>query len=140
MDKYKTSEMGKALKKVFHNEITVDDSVHLAMKEIKEVFDKKEVTLEKDTDTGFFGDIVGTCPLCGNEVMKNRYAYGCKNYKECNFKINSIICGRVISKRNAEQLLKTGNTSKIEGFISKNGKSFDAKLKLDKDKVIFDFN
>lgn len=140
MDKYKTSEMGKALKKVFHNEITVDDSVHLAMKEIKEVFEKKEVTLEKDTDTGFFGDIVGTCPLCGNEVMKNRYAYGCKNYKECNFKINSIICGRVISKRNAEQLLKTGNTSKIEGFISKNGKSFDAKLKLDKDKVIFDFN
>ncbi len=140
MDKYKTSEMGKALKKVFHNEITVDDSVHLAMKEIKEVFEKKEVTLEKDTDTGFFGDIVGKCPLCGSEVMKNRYAYGCKNYKECNFKINSIICGRVISKKNAELLLKTGNTSKIEGFISKNGKNFDAKLKLDKDKVIFDFN
>lgn len=140
MDKYKTSEMGKALKKVYHNEITVDDSVHLAMKEIKEVFDKKDVSPEKDTDTGFFGDIVGKCPLCGSEVMKNRYAYGCKNYKECNFKINSIICGRVISKKNAELLLKTGNTSKIEGFISKNGKNFDAKLKLDKDKVIFDFN
>lgn len=140
MDKYKTSELGKALKKVFHNEISVVDSVHLAMKEIKEVFEKKEVTLEKDTDTGFFGDIVGKCPLCGSEVMKNRYAYGCKNYKECNFKINSIICGRVISKKNAELLLKTGNTSKIEGFISKNGKNFDAKLKLDKDKVIFDFN
>lgn len=140
MDKYKTSEMGKALKKVYHNEITVDDSVHLATEEIKEVFDKREVEIEKDTDMGFFGDIVGTCPLCGSEVMKNKYAYGCRNYKECNFKISSTICGRVISKRNAELLLKNGETSKIIGFISKNGKNFDAKLKLDKDKVIFDFN
>lgn len=140
MDKYKTSEMGKALKKVFRNEITVDDSVHLAMNEIKEVFDKKDVEIEKDTDIGFFGDIVGVCPLCGSEVMKNRYAYGCKNYKECNFKINTVICGRTISKSNAELLLKTGKTSKIEGFTSKNGKNFDAILKLEKDKVIFDFN
>lgn len=140
MDKYKTSEMGKALKKVYRNEITVDDSVHLAMNEIKEVFDKKDIPIEKDTDIGFFGDIVGVCPLCGSEIMKNRYAYGCKNYKECNFKINATICGRSISKSNAELLLKEGKTSKIEGFISKNGKSFDACLKLDKDKVVFDFN
>lgn len=140
MDKYKTSEMGKALKKVYHDEMTVDESVSLAEKEIKEVFEKKDIPIEKDTDIGFYGDIVGTCPLCGSEVMKNRYAYGCKNYKECKFKISTIICGRSISKKNAELLLKDGTTSKIEGFISKNGKSFDAKLKLDSDKVIFEFN
>jgi len=140
MDKYKTSEMGKALKKVFHNDMTVDDSVKLACDEISLVFKKKDIPIEKDKDTGFFGDIIGKCPLCGSEVMKNRYAYGCKNYKECNFKINTTICGRMISKRNAELLLKDGITSKIEGFISKNGKSFDAKLKLDNDKVVFDFN
>lgn len=140
MDKYKTSEMGKALKKVYHNEMTVDDSIKLACKEIQEVFTKKETEIEKDKDIGFYGDIVGKCPICGSEVMKNRYAYGCKNYKECSFKINANICGRAISKTNAELLLKEGLSSKIEGFISKNGKTFSARLKLDKDKVVFDFD
>lgn len=140
MDKYKTSELGQALKKVYRKEITVDDSVKLACNEILEVFKKKNSSVEKDKDTGFYGDIIGKCPLCGNDVIKNRYAYGCKNYTECKFKINTRICNRTISKSNAELLLKNGETSKIEGFVSKNGKSFDAKLKLDKDKVVFDFS
>ena len=140
MDKYKTSELGQALKKVYRKEITVDDSVKLACDEILEVFKKKNLSIEKDKDTGFYGDIIGKCPLCGNDVVKNRYAYGCKNYTECKFKINTKICNRTISKSNAELLLKNGETSKIEGFVSKNGKSFDAKLKLDKDKVVFDFS
>ena len=46
-----------------------------------------------------------------------------------------------ISKANAELLLKEGTTSKIEGFISKNGKEFSGKLKLDNDnKIVFNFN
>ena len=141
MDKYQTSKLGKSLKQVFHNEITVDDSVALACDEIRKVFNKKEVSIERDTDFGFYGDIVGKCPKCGNDVVRNRYAYGCKNYKECDFKINSTICGRIISKKNAELLLKDKCTSKIEGFISKNGKEFNGRLKLDNDnKIVFDFN
>lgn len=140
MDKYKTSEMGKALKKVYRDEITVNDSINLACDEIREVFKKREVTIEKDKDIGFFGDEIGKCPKCGSIVKKNRYNYGCSNYKECDFKINTVICNRIISKNNAIKLLQDGSTSKIEGFISKNGKNFDAKLKIDKDKIIFDFN
>ena len=141
MDKYQTSKLGKSLKQVYHNEITIDDTVKLACEEIKKVFDKKEISIEKDTDTGFYGDVIGICPKCGAEVVKNRYAYGCKNYKECDFKINTTICGRIISKKNAELLLKDGCTSKIEGFISKNGKEFNGKLKMDNDKkIVFDFS
>ena len=141
MDKYKTSEMGKALKKVFRGEISVDDSVDLARREISVVFNKTEIPIEKDTDTGFYGDIVGKCPLCGNEVIKGKYSYGCRDYKNCNFRINMIICNRVVSKKNVEMLLRDGCTSKIEGFTSKNGKLFNGKLKMDNDKkVVFDFN
>lgn len=141
MDKYKTSEMGKALKKVFRNEMTVDDSVGLAKKEIQEVFTKKDVEIEKDTDIGFYGDVVGKCPLCSGEVIKNRFAYGCRDYQNCKFKINLQICGRIISKSNIEKLLSEGVTSNIEGFVSKNGKNFNAKLKLDDDKkIVFDFS
>lgn len=137
MDKYKTSELGQALKKVFHNEISVQDSVNLACKEIREVFDKTKNNPDKDT--GMFGDIIGKCPLCGNDVIKNRYGYGCKNYQECKFKINLNICGIVISKKIASSLLKEGCSPMLKGFISKNGKPFDAKLKIDNGKVIFDF-
>jgi len=141
MDKYKTSEMGKALKKVFHGEMTVQDSVNLAKEEISEVFSRKETPPEKDTDMGFYGDIVGKCPLCGNDVIRSRYGYACTGYKEngCKFKIGGVICGRVISPSNAKLLLETGKTSKIEGFTSKNGKLFDAALKLDGDRAVFDF-
>jgi DNA topoisomerase-3 len=139
MDKYKTSEMGKALKKVFHNEISVDDSIKIATDEISEIFNSKETNLENDKDTGFFGDVIGKCPLCGNDIIKNRYAYGCKDYKNCSFRINTVICNKVISKKHAELLLTNGITPKLTGFTSKNGKTFDAKLKLDKDKIVFDF-
>lgn len=141
MDKYKTSEMGKALKKVYRDEISVQDSVNLACQEIKEVFEKKDVAIERDTDIGFYGDIVGKCPLCGNDVVRNKFAYGCRDYQNCKFKINTTICGRIISKSNVEKLLNEGVTSNIEGFISKNGKNFNARLKLDNEnKVVFDFS
>ena len=137
MDKYKTSEMGKALKQVFHDEITVDDSVNLAKEQITEVFNKRNTNVE--SDLGFYGDVIGKCPKCGNEVIKSRYNYSCKNYKECDFKIPFSLCNKTISKNEAISLLRDGCTAKLDGFTSKQGKLFSAKLKLDKDKVVFDF-
>ena len=141
MDKYKTSEMGKALKKVYRGEISVLDSVVLAENEIKSVFDRSQCTVETDTDDGFYGDVAGKCPLCQNDVVKGRYGYYCSGYKDgCKFKINTFICGRVISKSNVIMLLESGRSSKIQGFKSKKtGKTFDAYLKLEDADVKFDF-
>ncbi len=143
MDKYKTAEVGKALKKVFRGEFTIEDSIEIAKKEIAEVFVKKEVAPEKDTDDGFFGDSAGICPLCGQTVRRTSFGYGCSAFKEkgCKFSLSNVICKRVISIANVKKLLSEGRTHKIEGFISqKNGKSFDAYLKLENGRVIFDFN
>lgn len=144
MDKYKTSTLGVALKKVFRNEITINDSVELAKNEIVSIFnqsDNQNVRIEEDINTGFYGEKVGKCPKCGEDVVKSRYNYSCKNFKNCDFKIPLKLCNRIISKRNAEMLLVKGNTSKIEGFESKNGKNFNSELKLDENnKVIFNFN
>ncbi len=142
MDKYKTSELGKALKKVFRGEITIDESVKIAENEIKEVFAKKELPYEKDTDDGFLGDVAGKCPLCQGEIKRTSFGYGCSNYKDgCKFSVNGVICGRVISIANVKKMLETGQTYKIEGFVSqKSGKTFDAKLRIDNGKIVFDFN
>lgn len=143
MDKYKTAEVGKALKKVFRGEFSINDSIEIAKKEIREVFVKKEQHPETDTDDGFFGDVVGKCPLCGENVVRTSFGYGCSGYREkgCRFAISNVICKRVISKSNVEKLLQTGKTYKIKGFISpKSGKTFDAYLKLENGKTVFDFN
>ena len=142
MDKYKTSEMGRALKRVFHSEITVADSVRLAEAEISEVFRKKELPPEKDTDTGLFGDEVGPCPLCGGTVRRTSFGYGCANYREkgCRFSLREVICGRTLSLSMAKLLLTEGRTGLIEGFVSpKSGRSFDAYLKLSEGRAVFEF-
>ena len=144
MDKYKTSELGKALKKVFHGEMTVSESVGLAENEISEIFDRAKTPQppETDTDDGFFGDVAGKCPLCGSDVIRTKFGYGCRGYREngCKFTVRNVICGRVISIANVRLLLQNGRTSKIRGFISKNGKPFDAYLKLEEGKAVFDFD
>lgn len=141
MDKYKTSEMGKALKRVYRGEIEVKDSVAIATEEIARYFETRDMLpAEEDTDVGFFGDVIGICPLCGEEVKRYRVSYGCSGYKNgCKFSLNTYICGRAISVSNAKQLLETGSTSKIKGFISKNGKSFDAVLRREGARCVFDF-
>ena len=145
MDKYKTSEMGKALKKIFHGSITVEEGVSLAKQEIAQIFDRdtdRNVTPENDMNTGCFGDIVGKCPLCGGDIMRGRYYYGCRNYKEgCAFKVGVYICDRAISVSNMKLLLSEGRTAKITGFTSKRtGKTFDGRLKLENGTAVFDFS
>ena len=141
MDKYKTSYLGQALKKVYKGEITVKDSILLTQREIEKVFAKKDLPPEKDTDDGFAGDKIGVCPLCGGNVVRTKFGYGCDAYKEgCKFSVNNVILDRVISVSNMKMLLETGRTSKIEGFISKKTKKpFAAVLRLESGKVTFDF-
>ena len=116
-----------------------EDKLASARKEIEEIFSGK--LIEGDSDDGFVGDAAGKCPVCGKDVRRTKFGYGCSGYNEgCKFSINGIICKRVISIDNVRKLLSEGRTSKINGFISKNGKPFDAYLKLENGKVVFDFS
>lgn len=142
MDKFRTSEMGKALKKVFHGEMSVEESVALAAADVREVFAAKGGSIEEDADIGLYGETVGNCPLCGKPVVRGKFSYGCSGYKEgCPFRVNISICNRVISAENMKLLLTVGKTSKIKGFVSKKtGKPFDAALRLENGKAVFDFS
>jgi DNA topoisomerase-3 len=134
MDKYKTINLSKALKKVFHGKIKVLDAVNIATDEIKNVFNSNT------DDIGLYGDYIGKCPKCKKDVIRNRYGYGCSGYKDgCNFSIPRVICKKVISKNEAKLLVNEGRTNKLNNFISKNNKEFSACLKLENDKIVFDF-
>ena len=139
MDKYKTSDMGRTLKRVFRGQATIKDSIAMAQSEIDAVF--KQAPSQAD-DIGFFGDVVGICPLCQGEVKRFRSFYGCSGYKTngCKFSVQMNICRRPISVSHVKELLAQGRTAPIEGFISpRTGKQFSAALKLLDGRAVFDF-
>lgn len=141
MDKFKTSEMGKALKSVYRGDMAVSQSVEMAKNEIAQYFASTDpLPIEEDRDVGFFGDVIGVCPLCGAQVKRYKKSYGCSGYKEgCSFQLSLYICGRAVSVSNAKQLLQTGSTAKIKGFVSKKGTLFDAYLRREGERCVFSF-
>ena len=140
MDKYKTSEMGKALKSVFHGQMSVEDSVLLAEGEIRRIFDEGRKNELPPEDTGALGEIMGPCPKCGRSVIRGNRAYGCMGYKEgCDFKVGLTICSRTIPKTAMQALLAMGKTPKLRGFISKTGRPFDGALVIRDGEAVFDF-
>ena len=142
MDKYKTSELGKALKKVYHGEMTVDESVKLAEGEIAEVFKKGQgyVSEIQGVDTGKYGEIVGKCPLCGKNIVRGKFSYGCMGFEDgCKFRVGINICRRDIPINEVRRLLAEGKTATMGKFISKNGKYFEARLVLQDGNAVINF-
>lgn len=142
MDKYKTSELGKALKKVFRGEMSVAESVKLAENEIAEIFTRGgSAPVPANTDTGKYGEIVGKCPVCSKNVVRGKTSYGCMGYSDgCAFRVGINICKKSIPINEVRRLLATGSTAKMSGFISKNGKRFDGKLVIKDGAAVFDFD
>ena len=141
MDKYKTATLGQALKKVYRGEISIRSSLRLAQREIAQVFaTNAPVNVRNDFNIGLFGDEVGICPLCGRKIVRGRYGYDCEGYKEgCEFKIPLSRSKRPIPVSAVKELLEGRPTARLEGFVSKNGKTFAAALCLEDGKLAFKF-
>lgn len=56
------------------------------------------------------------CPICKNPLIIGRTAYGCKNFKNCNFKLPFIIFGKKLTQKQSFDLIQKKKTSKIKGF------------------------
>jgi DNA topoisomerase-3 len=94
------------------------------------------------------GGALGKCPACGGDVVEGQKGYGCSNWRRengnCRFIIWKTMAEKPITASMVKQLLATGTTDTIQGFKSKKGKNFGAKLRLDQveggsPKVVFDF-
>jgi DNA topoisomerase-3 len=80
------------------------------------------------------------CPLCGKPVVKYSWGWGCSGYKDgCKCSVSAKIAGKTITDRQVDILFAKGLSPVIKGFVGKSGKSFDARLKLDNGKAVFDF-
>ncbi len=136
MDKYKTAEMGKALKRVYRGTMTVRESTALAEKEIGEIFSHKEDAI-RASGLGNLGETVARCPLCGEDVVRESRFYRCKS-EGCTFRVGTVICHKHISPAIVKEIAETGKTGILDGFLSKNNKPFSSALILKEGKVAFD--
>ena len=76
------------------------------------------------------------CPRCGKMLGKTRWQYEC----ECGFKIFHTVAKVELSQETMKELLETGRTKeKVTGFTSKTGNLFDAGLRLEENRIVFDF-
>ncbi|WP_338451861.1 DNA topoisomerase III [Niallia oryzisoli] len=75
---------------------------------------------------------LGTCKLCGGNVIDKGSFYGCSNYQKngCQFTISKKIKGKAITQKQLKKLLLEGSTEVIEGFKGKE-KEFSAQIKWD---------
>lgn len=77
------------------------------------------------------------CPKCGAPMVKSRWRYECA----CGFAVWHTVAKVELSEEIMAELFATGKTkNKVAGFTSKAGNVFDARLKLEGDKIIFDFD
>ncbi|MFO7568882.1 MAG: topoisomerase C-terminal repeat-containing protein, partial [Smithellaceae bacterium] len=92
--------------------------------------------------------VYGKCPRCGGGIIEGKKGFGCSRWRKedggCRFVIWKTIAGKKIPKSVVTQLLQKGTTRTLQGFTSKQGKKFSARLKIDLDKdnlksVVFDF-
>ena len=92
---------------------------------------------DSDTIPGDFSTLSARCPKCGGEVHENYKKFQCQ---ACDFGFWKIVAGRQLEIPEAEALLTERAVGPLEGFRSKQGRPFAARLKLtDAYEVQFDF-
>ena len=114
-------------------------------------FEKREPKAKRDrkpkepvAKIDFTGkESLGKCPKCGGKIFETENSYICErsqaDRKPCKFKLSKTILGREIPIEQAKRLLTTGKTDLLDGFISKRGRPFSAYLKLEDEKIGFEF-
>ena len=90
-----------------------------------------------DTIPGDFATLAARCPKCGGEVHENYKKFQCQ---ACDFGMWKIVAGRQLETLEADALLTAREVGPLDGFRSKIGRPFSAKLRLnDAYEVQFDF-
>ncbi|MBD5195070.1 MAG: type IA DNA topoisomerase [Bacteroidales bacterium] len=83
--------------------------------------------------------IIGQCPMCGGNVVKTCKGYRCENAigetPSCSLYINGILGNRKMSDDEITILLKDRKIM-LDGFATKEGKTFPTVLELDQNGAV----
>jgi DNA topoisomerase-3 len=127
--KLKQMEAGEIDREMFMNEI----------RSFTQTIVEKAKSFSGDSVEGNFHDLEVKCPKCQTLGFKESFrAYECKG---CGLLLWKNVAGRQFEPEEIRALLETGSVGPLEGFRSKMGRPFTAKIKLGEDfKPGFDFD
>jgi DNA topoisomerase-3 len=103
--------------------------------------DGKVVTKGSGSDEATEDDeVLCPCPTCDQGSIRiTKTAYVCDN-TECNFRgMQNVMCKRTITPEEAKPIFTEGKSTLLEDFTSRRNKPFNAFLKLEKNRVTYDF-
>ena len=103
------------------------------------LYDDKEKTSGSMSD----GSKIAPCPICKDgSIISHSRGYRCDRLREgCNFSVALNILGKYIPPEQIAKMIEKGETDLINGFTSKNGKAFSARLSFNIDgKLQFKFD
>lgn len=138
----KSAMLSQQLKNIKNRTLEIDTLIDVIKNDIRNTISQ---TTDVSNEIVNAKEIIGRCPCCNKPVYENNKAYSCSGYKDgCKFVIWKNICGKVVTKVDAQDLLnpqKQYTTKLKKGFVSKNNKKFDARLYLTNEgKISFLFN
>lgn len=132
-----TAEWEEKLKQIELGEMNADEFMGDISKMTTSLVKTYEVI--KGADTLFpresKGEIVGTCPRCGGDVMENRKGFCCDN-RECGFAIwkeNKFFTAKKksVTKTFAKEIVSKGKAPLTGCYSAKTGKNYDCIVVLD---------
>jgi len=96
-----------------------------------DTFNQKKENIEQVATQIEVNKKVGTCPSCQNTIVDKGKFYGCTGYKDgCTFTLPKKWSKKTITKNMIQDLLSVGKTKKLNGFKSKKGNKYSARLIL----------
>ena len=85
------------------------------------VFPEKKKVEKKETDA--------QCPCCDGKIVEMEKMFGCSEFRNgCKFTVWKKIANKPIDIPLIQDVISQGMTEKLDGFVSKAGKPFQAKL------------
>lgn len=75
------------------------------------------------------------CPICGRVLLNFPWGYGCSGYQDdkCKFNIPRKIASKTLTEKQIQNLIQKGDSGYISGFVKNGGKTFGARIVIDKE-------
>jgi DNA topoisomerase-3 len=133
-----TAEWEHKLAQMEHGKLKRSEFMREIVKMTKHIVAQAK-NYESDTIPGDFATLGAPCPKCGSEVHEKYKKFQCVN-PSCDFGFWKILGGRQLEPAEAETLIREREVGPLDGFRSRLGRAFSAKLRLTQEnEVQFDF-
>ena len=127
-----TGEWESKLRKIERAEFNHEKFMEEIRKMTKDIVAAASACGDVENVEGDYATLSSPCPACGGAVRESHRKFGC-TAEGCEFSIWKAIAGRELSIEEAAALVGGETIGPLDGFRSRMGREFSAKLRLERD-------